>query len=128
METRPYAQTENAEAATSIVDMAMGQIKEKINYEMSRIIKNILDDKTNATEKRVLNIKITVEPQADRRMFTATAAVSSKLAAPRAAFTTLKLFEENGTIVGKEVLTELDGQTDMDGFVVPPPKELKVVK
>ena len=52
METRLYAQTENAEAATSIVDMAMGQIKEKINYEMSKIIKNILDGKTNATEKK----------------------------------------------------------------------------
>ena len=51
----------------SIVDMAMGAIKEKVDYEMSKIVDNILDINTKATGKRTLTLTFTLQPDDERK-------------------------------------------------------------
>lgn len=43
-----------ADNRKSIVEMAMGAIQERADYEMSKIIDNIIDVNTNPTKKRQL--------------------------------------------------------------------------
>ncbi len=45
----------------SILDMARGAIKERVDYEMSRIMDNILDVNTNPTKERSLTITVKVQ-------------------------------------------------------------------
>ena len=48
--------------ASSLIDMANGAIKERLDYEMGRVIQNISDPNTKATAKRTITVKITLEP------------------------------------------------------------------
>lgn len=126
MEKRLYSQIDNSKV--SIVDMAMGQIKEKIDYEMTKIIKNILDPETLATDKRVLNIKITIQPDSNRKTFSVIAAVSSKISPPKATITMLKVNKtDEGKLSAIEIINETPGQIDIDGNEVPAPMELNIV-
>ena len=45
--------------AKSVLEMARGAIAERADYEMDRIIKNILDPNTKAEKKRTLTPKAT---------------------------------------------------------------------
>ena len=40
--------------ASSLIDMANGAIKERLDYEMGRVIQNISDPNTKATAKRTI--------------------------------------------------------------------------
>ena len=42
----------------SIVDMAQGAIKERVDYEMSHILDNIRDPNTRADRKRTLTLNL----------------------------------------------------------------------
>ena len=53
-----------ASNATSLLDMANGAIKERIDYEMGRVMQNISDPNTKASAKREITLKITL---ADRK-------------------------------------------------------------
>ena len=48
----------------SIIDMAQGAVVERIDYEMSRMIDNIIDPNTDPKKKRTLTIKIDITPDA----------------------------------------------------------------
>lgn len=52
----------------SIIDMARGAIKERADYEMTRVVENILDPNTSATAAR----KITIIVMSVLPMFTIT--------------------------------------------------------
>lgn len=43
----------------SIIDMARGAIKERADYEMTRVVENILDPNTSATAARKITITLT---------------------------------------------------------------------
>lgn len=43
---------------TSILDMAMGAIKERVDYEMGHIVDNILDPNTPPNKKRKLTLTL----------------------------------------------------------------------
>lgn len=46
-----------ASNATSLLDMANGAIKERIDYEMGRVMQNISDPNTKASAKREITLK-----------------------------------------------------------------------
>ena len=48
----------------SILEMSMGVILERVDYEMGRVLDNIIDPNTKATAKR----KITGEPRIDTQL------------------------------------------------------------
>lgn len=55
-----------ASNATSLLDMANGAIKERIDYEMGRVMQNISDPNTKASAKREITLKITLAPDEDQ--------------------------------------------------------------
>lgn len=46
----------------SIMRMAMGAIEERVDYEMDRVIANIIDQNTKATGKRKVTITLELVP------------------------------------------------------------------
>lgn len=46
----------------SIIDMARGAIKERVDYEMTRVVENILDPNTSATAARKITITLNLKP------------------------------------------------------------------
>ena len=53
--------------ASSLIDMANGAIKERLDYEMGRVIQNISDPNTKATAQRTITVTITLEPDEERQ-------------------------------------------------------------
>jgi len=52
---------------TSILEMSQGAILERVNYEMRRIIDNIMDVNTKAAAKRKLTVTLELTPDDERR-------------------------------------------------------------
>lgn len=68
----------------SIMSMARGAFEERVDYEMDKVIQNILDPNTKATAKRKITLTIELTPDDERRTIgvsvsplTATASSSS---------------------------------------------------
>lgn len=55
----------------SILEMSMGAILERVDYEMGKVMDNILDPNTKATAKRKISVTLELIPSADRRTITA---------------------------------------------------------
>lgn len=51
----------------SIIDMAHGAFKERADYEMAKILENILDPNTKAEKKRTLTIQMVFVPDSERQ-------------------------------------------------------------
>lgn len=47
----------------SILEMSMGAILERVDYEMGRVIDNILDPNTKPTGKRKITVGLELNPQ-----------------------------------------------------------------
>lgn len=54
----------------SILEMSMGAILERVDYEMGKVMDNILDPNTKATAKRKIPVTLELIPSADRRTIT----------------------------------------------------------
>ena len=104
--------------ASSLIDMANGAIKERLDYEMGRVINNISDPNTKATAKRTITVKITLEPDEERQHVEVSATASSTLAA-------LAVGQEGGHTVAVELTPQIPGQFDTYGGEAPERKVLK---
>lgn len=51
----------------SIMSMARGAFEERVDYEMGKVIQNILDPNTKATAKRKITLTIELTPDDERR-------------------------------------------------------------
>lgn len=51
----------------SIMRMARGAFEERVDYEMDKVIQNILDPNTKATAKRKITLTIELTPDDERR-------------------------------------------------------------
>ena len=114
---------------TSLLEMAGGAIKERADFELTKAIENILDVNTDPTAKRVITIKLTLAPDAERRMIAVSAQASSKLASTVAVQTALCLTGEkqNGEAVIAEMVPQIPGQMDISGREQEKPKIMKLV-
>ena len=52
---------------SSILDMAMGAIKERVDYDVIKVVDNILDVNTKAKAKRKITLTIEFVPDEDRQ-------------------------------------------------------------
>ena len=50
----------------SIMSMARGAFEERVDYEMDKVIQNILDPNTKATAKRKITLTIELTPDDER--------------------------------------------------------------
>lgn len=93
----------------SIMSMARGAFEERVDYEMDKVIQNILDPNTKATAKRKITLTIELTPDDERR----TIGVS---------------VDGNGELVVAEMVPQVPGQMNMDGTQQEAPKLLKLVQ
>ena len=109
----------------SILQMARGAIQERADYEITKILDNILDPNTSATAARKLTITLTLKPD-DTRQNIAVGVVAKSTLAPTNPVTTTLYVADQETIV--EMVPQVPGQLGMDGSEEEAPPVLKLIK
>lgn len=115
--------------SVSIVEMKNGAFLERANYEMAKIMDNILDPNTKATEKRQLTMVFTLTPDDDRTNVAINCTVKTKMASTNPSVTSLYITGSEGTgeVCAVENVPQIPGQTTMDGSEQEPAPMLKLV-
>ena len=101
----------------SILEMSMGAILERVDYEMGKVIDNILDPNTKPTGKRKITVGLELIPSADRRTITVQSTAKSTLVPTDPITTSLYITNQPGTgeMVVAEMVPQVPGQLGMDG-------------
>lgn len=104
-------------------------IEERVDYEMDKVIQNILDPNTKATAKRKITLTIELTPDDERRTIGVSVTAKSTLAATNPVATALYVTSDgNGELVVAEMVPQVPGQMNMDGTQQEAPKLLKLVQ
>ena len=99
----------------SILEMARGAIRERVDVEMGRVLENIANPNTKAAEKRVITLKLEIVPDEGREVFSVKAAATSKLAAINSVSTMLyATADKNGELAVLEATPQVPGQRGFD--------------
>lgn len=119
----------NEEKCKSILQMARGAIEERVDYEMSRVIDNILDPNTEPTAKRKLNLTIEFKPDANRQVISVITTAKSQLCPTNSVATSLFITgDEQGEVTAVEMVPNIPGQLDFTGGEQEPAPVLRIVK
>ena len=114
---------------SSILQMAKGAIQERVDYEVSRVVDNILDMNTEPTVKRKVVLTIEMKPDENRQVITMNASAKSTLAPTTPIGTSLVITSDgNGEMVVAEIVPQVPGQMSMDGGEQERPKILKLAQ
>lgn len=113
---------------TSILEMSMGAILERVDYEMEKVLDNILDPNTKATAKRKITVGLELIPSADRKTITVQTTARSSLCPTEPITTSLFITSQPGTgeMVVAEMTPQVPGQVSFGGEVQGPPKVLNL--
>ena len=119
---------ENEIKRDSILRMASGAIEEKVDYEVSRVIDNILDLNTKPDAKRKITITLVFQPDAERKHISIQAEAKSTLVPTAAVATSMVITSDgNGEMVVAELTPQIPGQLNMSGGKQAQPKILRLV-
>lgn len=99
----------------SILEMSMGAILERVDYEMGKVMDNILDPNTKATAKRKISVTLELIPSADRRTITVQSTAKCSLT-PTDPVTT-SLYITNAPSTGVDYLLDLLSRMSKDSGV-----------
>lgn len=110
----------------SILEMSMGAILERVDYEMGKVIDNILDPNTKPTGKRKITVSLELIPSADRRTITVQTTAKSALVPTDPVTTSLFITNQpgSGEMVVAEMVPQVPGQVAFDGSEQAQPKIL----
>lgn len=112
---------------SSLLQMAKGAIQERVDYEVSRVVDNILDMNTEAKVKRKVTLTIVMVPDEDRQVVKIEASAKSSLAPVTPVGTSLVITADgNGEMMLAEIIPQVPGQISMNGDVQEAPKILKI--
>lgn len=112
----------------SILRMASGAIEEKVDYEVTRVIDNILDLNTKPDAKRKIVVTLEFSPDADRRRIGLAVNAKSVLVPTSAVSTAMVITSDgNGEMVVAEMVPQIPGQIGMDGAEQEQPKILRLL-
>jgi hypothetical protein len=116
--------------AKSILEMAHGAIMERTDYEMKKVLDNILDPNTKAAKKRTLTVTLELLPDDDRRQIQVKATSKSKLEPTNAVSTALYITgdSDTGEVAAVEMVPQVPGQQSIDGSEQEQPTVLHLVK
>jgi hypothetical protein len=115
------------DARSSLLQMAKGAIQERVDYEVSRVVDNILDMNTEAKVKRKVVLTIVMVPDDDRQVVKIEASAKSTLAPVTPVGTSLVITSDgNGEMMLAEIIPQVPGQISMTGDVQDAPKILKL--
>lgn len=109
----------------SILQMAHGAFMERADYEMSRIMENILDVNTAARDKRKLTITMEFKPDDTRQNIAVNTTAKSTLAPTKPVTTFLYAVDEDNIV---EMAPQIPGQMGIDGDMQEAPPSLKIIK
>lgn len=109
----------------SIMDMARGGVTERVDYEMAKVIENIMDVNTATTAKRKLTVTVTLQPSEDGQNITVDYTVKASLA-PTKPIRTMLYVSDGDTVT--EMTPQIPGQTDLGGGVQEAPAQLRMIK
>ena len=113
----------------SILQMARGAFVERVDYEMHKVIDNILDPNTKATAKRKITLTIELVPDDERQQINVQVTAKSILAPTNPVGTALYVTgNSNGEPVLAELVPQVPGQMAMDGDEQEAPKLLRLAK
>ena len=112
---------------SSLLQMAKGAIQERVDYEVSRVVDNILDMNTEAKVKRKVTLTIEMVPDEDRRVVKIAASAKSTLAPVVPVGTSLVVTSDgNGEMILAKIVPQVPGQLSMAGTEQEAPKILKI--
>ena len=112
---------------SSLLQMAKGAIQERVDYEVSRVVDNILDMNTEAKVKRKVVLTIVMTPDDDRQVVKIEASAKSTLAPVTPVGTSLVITADgNGEMMLAEIIPQVPGQISMTGEEQEAPKILKI--
>lgn len=118
-----------SEQRNSIMQMAKGAFQERVDYEMTRVIDNILDPNTKATAKRKITLTIELVPDDERENIAVAVTAKSTLASTNPVTTALFIARtRNGERLIGEKVPQIPGQMRMDGTEQEPQKLLKLMQ
>lgn len=107
----------------------MGGIKERVDFEIGKVLDNINDPNTLAAKKRSIVVNIDLIPDDARRMIRVNTEVKSKLQPTTPIATTLYVMpDNNGEMQLYEATPQMPGQLDIFGGEQEEPSQLKIVK
>lgn len=114
----------------SIMQMAKGAFQERADYEMGKVIDNILDCNTKATTKRKITLTIELLPDDDRRQIQVAVTAKSVLAPTYPVTTSLYITNDaDGEMAVVEMVPQVPGQQNLyNKDVQEQPKILKLVQ
>jgi len=117
----------NNDQRSSLLQMAKGAIQERVDYEVSRVVDNILDMNTEAKVKRKVVLTIVMVPDDDRQVVKIEASAKSTLAPVTPVGTSLVITADgNGEMMLAEIIPQVPGQISMTGEEQEAPKILKI--
>ena len=120
---------ENNNQRSSLLQMAKGAIQERVDYEVTKVIDNILDVNTDPLAKRKVTLVVELKPDEDRQVVKITASATSKLAPTSPVGTSLVITaDQNGEMMLAEIIPQVPGQVSMEGTVQEAPKILKLAE
>ena len=108
----------------SILQMCNGAFAERTDYEMNRLIENIMDPNTDPVAKRKIQITLELKPDADRSTVAVSCSVKSNLA-PTYPVATMLYIAASDTVI--EMTPQMPGQLDFDGGEQEPPAQLRLI-
>ena len=108
----------------------MGAILERVDYEMGRVLENVLDPNTKATAKRKITVGLELVPSADRKTITVLTTAKAALVPTDPVTTSLCITSapNTGEMVVAEMVPQVPGQIFMDGDEQGQPKILKFAR
>ena len=109
----------------SILEMARGAIQERADYEMTKLIDNILDPNTPAGKKRKLTLTLVLTPDEERQTIGVSVEAKSALAPTNPVQTMLYVADEDNVV---EMAPQIPGQYTMDGTEQEVPAALRLIK
>lgn len=111
----------------SILEMAMGAIAEITDYEVERVVANIMDPNTSPTAKRKITVTLTFSPDDYRQQIGMDAQARTTLAPLQPVRTSLCITKgRDGSLLLAEMMPQVPGQVDMDGAETPIPAMARV--
>lgn len=112
----------------SILEMSMGAILERVDYEMGKVMDNILDPNTKATAKRKISVTLELIPSADRRTITVQSTAKCSLTPTDPVTTSLYITNapSTGELLVAEMVPQVPGQLALDGEEQDHPQNFEV--
>lgn len=112
----------DSERKKSFLEIAKGAMLERFDYELEKIIENIMDINTPASKPRQINLVLTMKPDAERKTIGYEVVVKSKTQPTNPiSGAVATMADHNGVLTLVEMVPQVPGQMMMDNQEQAPP-------